>query len=298
MPELGRNNDFAWRYDLEEEEFVYKIISMSQPIHLWDGATDFAELSRDNHHRAYVIAIQHFTLIIVDRFKSLNVLDMMFAYDGFPIATTDGSLFRDDWIRITLDVLLSRLTSIRDCCFLFIAEIYELGLDPRRVNLETLKKGVGDARVLALLTDISATARSIRDERDRHLHRGEERTLAGELDQFFELVARSEGSEVSTLRFAFVEHAGGTQSEEINLSEMHAKIVANVRSEYHREGDLLIKLTRELNVAANSEFEQRWAKKRDSSALVRSWERSPEADSRNLLKKAALRNGVVRRFVY
>ena len=79
---------------------------------------------------------------------------------------------------------------------------------------------------------------------------------------------------------------------------MHAKIVANVRSEYHREGDLLIKLTRELNVAANSEFEQRWAKKRDSSALVRSWERSPEADSRNLLKKAALRNGVVRRFVY
>jgi hypothetical protein len=177
MPELGRNNDFAWRYDLEEEEFVYKIISMSQPIHLWDGATDFAELSRDNHHRAYVIAIQHFTLIIVDRFKSLNVLDMMFAYDGFPIATTDGSLFRDDWIRITLDVLLSRLTSIRDCCFLFIAEIYELGLDPRRVNLETLKKGVGDARVLALLTDISATARSIRDERDRHLHRGEERTL-------------------------------------------------------------------------------------------------------------------------
>jgi hypothetical protein len=279
MQELGRINDFAWRYDLEEEEFVYKIISMSQPIHLWDGATDYAELSRDNPHRAYVIAVQHFTLIIVDRFKSLNVLDRMFAYDGFPIATTDGSIFRDDWIRIILDVLLSRLTSIRDCCFLFIAEIYELGLDPRKVNLETLKRRIGDARVLALLTDIATTARGIRDERDRHLHRGEERTLAGDLDQFFEMVARSEGSEVSIPRLSFVEPDGGSQPVEINLSEMHTKIIAEVRAEYHREGDQLIKLTRELFVAADSEFEQRWAKKRDLAKLVRSWERSPEAES-------------------
>jgi hypothetical protein len=275
MRELGRNNDFGWRYDLEEEEFVYKIISMSQPIHLWDAETDYAELLRDNAHRAYVVAILSFTLIIVDRFKSLNVLDRMFAYDGFPIATTDGSIFRDDWIRIILDVLLSRLTSIRDCCFLFIAEIYELGLDPRKVNLETLKKRIGDTRVLALLTDIAATARGIRDERDQHLHRGEERTLAGELDQFFELVARSEGTDVSCPQLAFAEPDGGTQPVEINLSEMHAKIIDDVRNEYHREGDLLIKLTRDLFVAANFEFEQRWSKKRDNALLVRSWERSP-----------------------
>lgn len=274
-----RNNDFAWRYDLEEEEFVYKIISMSQPIHLWDGETDYAELLRENPHRAYVIAIQYFTLIIVDRFKSLNVLDRMFAYDSFPISTTEGSIFRDDWIRIVLDVLLSRLTSIRDCCFLFIAEIYELGLDPRKVNLEALKKAIPDASVLALLTEIAATARNIRDERDRHLHRGEERTLAGELDQFFELVARSEGSDVSRPQLMFTKLGGETQQVDINLSEMHAKIIVDVRNEYHREGDQLIKLTRELFVAANFEFEQRWAKKRDSAMLVRSWERTAEAES-------------------
>jgi hypothetical protein len=278
MQESVRNNDFAWRYDLEEEEFVYKIISMSQPIHLWDGGTDYAELLRENPHRAYVIAVQHFTLIIVDRFKSLNVLDRMFAYDSFPISTTEGSIFRDDWIRIVLDVLLSRLTSIRDCCFLFIAEIYELGLDPRKVNLKALKKAIPDASVLALLTDIAATARSIRDERDRHLHRGEERTLAGELDQFFELVARSEGSDASRPKLMLTKLGGEAQQVEIDLSEMHAKIIADVRNEYHREGDLLIKLTRELFVAANFEFEQRWAKKRDSATLVRSWERAAEAE--------------------
>lgn len=279
MQESVQANDFAWRYDLEGEKFVCKIISMSQPIHLWDGELDYPSLLRENPHRAYVIAIEHFTLIIVDRFKSLNVLDRMFAYDGFPLSATKGSIFRDDWIRIVLDVLLSRLTSIRDCCFLFIAEIYELGLDPRKVNLEALKKAIPDACTLALLTDLAATARSIRDERDRHLHRGEERSLAGELDQFFELVGRSEGSNVSHPKLMLPECGGETQQVEINLSEMHARIIADIRNEYHQEADQLIKLTRDLFAAANVEFEQRWAKKRDSATLVRSWELTAGAES-------------------
>jgi hypothetical protein len=75
MPDLEPNNEFVWRYDLEEEEFVYKIISMAQPVHLWDGTNlTYEELLLENPHRAYVIAIEYRTLIIVDRFKSLNIL--------------------------------------------------------------------------------------------------------------------------------------------------------------------------------------------------------------------------------
>jgi hypothetical protein len=221
MQGLGRNNEFAWRYDLEEEDFVYKIISMAQPVHLWDGPNlTYADLLRDNPHRAYVIAIEYRTLIIVDRFKSLNILDRMFAYDRLPIATSDGSIFRDDWIRITLDVLLSRLTSIRDCCFLFVSEIYELGLEPRRVNLESLKKLLRDNKVLDLLTKIADTARSIREERDRHLHRGEERPLSGELDQLFQMAARSEGGQVSCPKITFFDPSTRTSPVELNLPEM------------------------------------------------------------------------------
>ena len=133
-----RDIDFNWRYDLEEDGFVGTIIQMAQPVHLWDGPTlTYEDLRRDNPHRAYVIAIEYRTTRIVDRFKSLNVLDRMLAYEGFPIKTAEGSIFRDHWIRITLDVLLSRLTSIRDCCFLFAAEIHELGLDPRDVSLKS-----------------------------------------------------------------------------------------------------------------------------------------------------------------
>ena len=72
MRDMKRNNEFVWRYDLENEEFVYKIISMAQPVHLWDGMNlSYEELLHDNPHRAYVIAIEYRTLMIVDRFKSL-----------------------------------------------------------------------------------------------------------------------------------------------------------------------------------------------------------------------------------
>jgi hypothetical protein len=265
--------DFDWRYDLEEEDFVHGIISMAGAVHLWDGATlTYPELLRDNPHRAYVIAIEYRTLTIVDRFKSLNILDRMLAYDGFPIETKEGSIFRDQWIRIILDVLLSRLTSIRDCCFLFAAEIYELGIDPRNVNLKELKKHIADKGLVDVLVNIADSARSIRDERDRHLHRGEERALCGELDQFFHMVASSEGSDVPCPKLGFFDPDKGTQQVDINLPEMYSKIISEIRTEYHREGYRLIALTRELFLVAEAEFKCTWAKKRDGAKHVRSWE--------------------------
>src|SRR5437870_4878344 len=149
MDKSEREKDFDWRYDLEEEEFVCRIISMAQAVHLWDGPKlTYEDLLRDNPHRAYVIAVEYRMLIIVDRFKSLNILDRMLAFEGFPIKTAEGSIFRDQWIRIILDVLLSRLTSIRDCCFLFAAEIYELRINLRNVNLKELKKHIADKGLL------------------------------------------------------------------------------------------------------------------------------------------------------
>jgi hypothetical protein len=169
-------------------------------------------------------------------------------------------------------VLLTRLTSIRDCYFLLAAEIYELGVDPRNVNQGRLKKHIGDKGIVDLLIKIADTARNIRDERDRHLHRGEERALSGELDQFFHMVARSEGGNAGKPKLGFFDPEKGTRPVEVNLSKMYSKIISDIRTEYHHEGDRLITLTREFFVAAEPEFERRWAKKRDSAKLVRSWE--------------------------
>lgn len=174
--------------------------------------------------------------------------------------------------RIILDVLLSRLTSIRDCCFLLAAEIYELGIDPRNVNLRELKKYIANKGVVDVLINIADSARSMRDERDRHLHRGEERALSGESDQFFHVVARSDGSDVPCPKLAFFDPDKGTQQLDINLPEMYSKIISEIRTEYHREGDRLIALTRELFLVGEPELKCRWAKKRDGAKLIRSWE--------------------------
>jgi hypothetical protein len=268
-----RDKDFEWRYDLEEDEFVCDIVSMGQAVELWDGPyLTYEDLRRDNPHRAYVIAIGYRTLKIVDRFKSLNVLDRMLAYEGFPIRTAEGSISRYQWIRIILDVLLSRLTSIRDCCFLFVAEIYDLGLDPRNVNLGSLKKHLPDRAIVDVLIKIGATARNIREERDRHMHRGEERALSGDMDQIFQILAMREG--IPEFK-AFDSETGG-QPVEINLPEMHAKTISDIRVEYHQNGDRLIALTRKLFDMTKPKFERRWAEKRDAAKDVRVWEKRSE----------------------
>ena len=98
------------------------------------------------------------------------------------------------------------------------------------------------------------------------------RALSRELDQFFHLVARSEGSNAGHPKLGFFDPEKGTQPVEINLPEMHSKIISEIRTEYHRESDRLIALTRQLFVVAEPEFERRWSKKRDSAKLVRNWE--------------------------
>jgi hypothetical protein len=280
MDDLGHDKSFKWRYDLEEERFICRIISMAQAVHLWDGQKiTYEDLLRDNPHRAYVIAIEYRALIIVDRFKSLNILDRMLAYEGFPIKTAEGAIFRDQWIRIIRDVLLSRLTLIRDCCFLLVAEIYELGLAPRNVSLSILKKLITDGAVVDLLNTIAQSARNIRDERDQYLHRGEQRTLSGEMDQFFQIMAMTEGSHISTPKLGFFDDEKGNQPIEINLREIHETIVRETLTEYHRDGDQLLTLTRELFDLIEPEFNRRWADKRKIAKDIRGWEIDQQANT-------------------
>jgi hypothetical protein len=107
-------------------------------------------------------------------------------------------------------------------------------------------------------------------ERDRHLHRGEERVLCGELDQFFHVVASSDGSDVPWPKLEFVDPEKGTQQVDINLPEMYSKIISE--NCISLGGDRLIALTRELFLLAEAEFSCRWAKKRDGGKHLRTWE--------------------------
>ena len=116
-------------------------------------------------------------MIIVDRFKSLYFVDALLSVRDFPFHTPAGILSREHWIRITLDVLLSRITSLRDCVYFLVDAVFQLRMDPRAITLRNLREAVLPEELKDLLVSVAADARHIRENRDRHFHRGEEREL-------------------------------------------------------------------------------------------------------------------------
>jgi hypothetical protein len=259
-----------WRYDLEENDFVLQIIGMAQPIDLWDIDVNERDLRRDNPHRAYVLDVRHRLLNLVDRFKSLNRIDVMLDREEFPLLTSSGKITRYEWSKVVLDVLLSRITSLRDCLFLLVSEIFELNLEPRDVNFRALKKGIKNRRVLDLLDRIASNARHLRDERDRHLHRGEERSLSGDMDILYKIMSMTEPHPPP--RLGIVTPEGKNNGVDVNLIKMHQAVVAEIRNDFHREADALLALTCELLPVTHVEFESCWAAKRDVAKDVREWE--------------------------
>jgi hypothetical protein len=260
-------------YYLEDEEFVNEVFGMAQPIHMWDGPhLRYKELRRDNPHRAYVVAIEHFVYRIVERCKSLSVIDRMLAFGEFPIQNAEVKVSRYEWLRVVLDVLLSRFTSIRDCAYLLVAEVYELGLDPRQVNLSRLSSMIPDASVVDLLQKIGAAGRELRDERNVHLHRGGERDLSDGLDQIFRMLAFYEpawGPDISLER-----QDGARQTiERKDLSKLYTSAVEEIRSDFLKEADELMQLLKDLLSTLVPEYVRRWKDKRAVAKDVRDWER-------------------------
>ncbi|MBE7554934.1 MAG: hypothetical protein HS126_28115 [Anaerolineales bacterium] len=129
-------NSFEW-LSCEHSLFVGVVYDLAQPIHLRDY--DYDTLVSTAPDAAYIVDVEYRTQMLVNRFESLNMVYQMLALEELPLSTPLGAISRQNWVRITLDVLLSRLTSIRDCAFLLIAEIFELGLNPRDVSRRSLK---------------------------------------------------------------------------------------------------------------------------------------------------------------
>jgi len=144
-----------------------------------------------------------------------------------------------------------------------------MGLKPRKVTLGNLKKHIQNQTIIEVLNEIGDTAREIRDERDRHLHRGEERPLFGELDLIFQVMAWHENkSEIK----GYDSDEDGRQIE-LDLHQMHEQATSEIRAKYHRSGDRLLTLTEKLFELTQPEFERRWSDKRDIAKEVRNWER-------------------------
>lgn len=131
-------NDEFPELSLDDSLFVGITYDLSQPIYL--GTRDYATLVAEAPDAIYLLDVHNRVHALSRRFESLNIIYSLLTFNGFPVPSPAGAISRANWVRITLDVLLSRLTSIRDCTFLLISEVFELGLDPKSVSKHQLKK--------------------------------------------------------------------------------------------------------------------------------------------------------------
>ncbi len=225
---IGKHNQMNEEYpelSLDDSLFVGVTYDLSQPIYL--GDRDYDTLVSEAPDAAYLINVHYRVHALSRRFESLNIVYSLLSFNGFPVSTPARAISRANWVRITLDVLLSRLTSIRDCTFLLIAEVFELGLEPKDVSKSQLKKNptILSVPLLAdLIEDIAGIGRSFRDERDLHLHRGEERSLGQDPDLYYTASAFE----------AFGQEIQGNDSSgnPINLENDHRQIIEQLETEF------------------------------------------------------------------
>src|SRR4051794_9729271 len=79
----------------------------------------------------------------------------------FPFCTPAGTLSRDHWIRITLDVLLSRITSLRDCVYFLV----DTRVDKRQwTRAPQRARPIGELAMLSSWPRLSTTSRLVSHE--------------------------------------------------------------------------------------------------------------------------------------
>ncbi len=118
-----------------------------------------------------------------------------------------------------------------------------------------------------LLVCVAADARNIREDRDRHFHRGEERKL------FDPAVAFKSASllEIHRPDDNFVVEFGDGRA--LKLGELHEAVVAKIQGDYHEAGDALFGHVQAVLRLVEREYSRRWSELRDTAKIVAEWER-------------------------
>ena len=177
----------------------------------------------------YVLQVHHRAKALNDTFKSLETIYQLLSLTNLPVETPLGNISRYNWVRSILDVMLGRVTSIRDCVFLLIESVCEVGLSPRKVSRKALirnEKIITNNRLIELIDEVAEAGKHLREERDRLFHRGERRTL-GSLPKFYYAASAMEA-------FGSSGKHTGPDGEELVLEAEHKNVITEIEVDFHQ----------------------------------------------------------------
>ncbi len=197
----------------------------------------------------YVDGILNRLLPLMDRVLSLNQIFDLLEHERLPIRLGHRIFSRYDWIRLTLDTLQVRFTSVRDSALLVAAAVFEIREDPRNIRISKIKAIRGTKQICQSLERIGLVGSKIRAARDRNFHRAED-PLPYEDPAFFQFLAKAETS--SRWR---------TAKLEADLAPIHKQVLAEIQLDFEREAPKLVKELHRLLKRLEPPFEKRFRQK-------------------------------------
>lgn len=223
--DIMSQDDFDW-LSCEDSIFVGVVYDLTMQLHLWEPEREYDKLVLTAPDKAYVLVVYHRTHMLVNRFESLNLIHKLLAVETLPIPTSVGAIGRESWTRIVLDVLLSRLTSIRDCAYLLISEVFELNLTPIKVSRRSLKSNpvIPASPFHEIIDDLADIGRDFRDERNYHFHQGEERDLGEDAVLYYAASIIESWGQAPTVADQF--------GQPIDWQKKHQQVIDQIRAEF------------------------------------------------------------------
>jgi hypothetical protein len=170
----------------------------------------------------YVLDVNERTTLLARRVESLNHVGALL-WPNPPIQLEALPISAYDFCNLIQDAFLMRTISILDCCCLLAVEVLELNIEPKRANIEQIKKRSGNHACCDKLRALSDLQLDLRTERNIRFHRGEEQALTDD-DITFQTMAR-------------FKHMGGMtgtnrHGRKINLRKSYTEAIDGLRRKF------------------------------------------------------------------
>jgi hypothetical protein len=171
----------------------------------------------------YTLDVNERLSLLTQRVESLNHIgDLLWPRKPTKIDSLPMSAY--EFCNFIQDAFLMRTVSILDCCCLLSVAVLELGLKPRKSNIDQIRKASKNLTCCEKLQAISDIQRELRTERNFRFHRAEEEALTDD-DTTFKTVAlftyRGQGM-TGTDRFG----------RKIDLERFYRKAIDNIRTKF------------------------------------------------------------------
>lgn len=169
-------NKLEYHYwDLSENDLDVMLYNVLAPFmltsHEYDDLNDF---KLQNPPLAYAYCVDERYRLLNELVVSLRAIPQMLGVSQVPIVSSVKALNHYEWLTITLDLALFRFSSVRDCCYFLVREVFELELKDRNTLLGSLKKSLlpDNQAVISILENIADVGELLREQRNKRAHQG------------------------------------------------------------------------------------------------------------------------------